>query len=74
VGLVLIPGYLASEREKRDYEGWVEQQREKGAREAERGVEPKRGFNIYHCSSCENYIVDKDAKFCKHCGGTLQKY
>ena len=73
LGLVLIPGYLASEREKRDYERWVELQREKEVREAERGVEPKKRFYVYHCSTCKIHIVDKDAKFCKHCGDRLKK-
>jgi uncharacterized protein (DUF58 family) len=73
LGLVLIPGFLASEREKRACERWVEQQREKEGREAERGVDPKKRLNVYHCSSCNIYIVDKDANFCKHRGDTLQK-
>ena len=74
VGLVLIPGFLASEREKRNYENWMEQQREKGAKEVERGVKPPKGYHIYYCSSCEIYIIDKDARFCKHCGDALQEY
>jgi len=73
LGLVLIPGYLVSEREKRARERWVEQQKGKEAREAERGVEPKKRFYVYYCSSCKIHIVDKDAKFCKHCGDSLKK-
>ena len=71
---VLIPGYLASEREKRDFESWVEQQKEKKAIEAERGVDPKERNYVYYCSSCKIYLVGKDAKFCKHCGCGLQKF
>lgn len=74
LGLVLIPGYLASEREKHDYESWVKQQREKEAREAERGVNPKKRTYVYYCSSCKKYIVENDVKFCKHCGDGLQKF
>jgi rRNA maturation endonuclease Nob1 len=51
----------------------VEQQREKEGREVERGVDPKKRFYVYHCSSCKTYSVEKDAKFCKHCGDTLNK-